>query len=81
METGQQARDLPEVAIRTLEGGEEASPMYEAVRSLLAQFEKALLEVTRYAEMYLAHYPQRTFLILGGVLLVLGWLVLRSKRT
>ncbi len=53
--------------------------MYEAVRILLAQFERALLELTRYVERYLEHHAERTYLILGGILLFLIW-VLRRRR-
>ncbi len=47
--------------------------MLDAVIRDLVQFE-------RYVESNFTHSPERMFLVLGGVLLALGWLVLRSKR-
>ena len=39
-----------------------------------------LVQIKRYLESYVAHYPERTFLILGGALLVLVWLMRGSRR-
>ncbi len=48
--------------------------MFDAVLSDLSRF-------STYLQLYMAHYPERTFLILGGALLVFGWLMRRSRRS
>ncbi len=47
-------------------------------------FDAVLSDLTRFGahlQLYLAHYPERTFLILGAALLAFGWLMRRSRRS
>ncbi len=49
----------------------------------MPDFTAALSDLNRfitYLEPYVRHYPERTFLILGGALMAFGWLIIRSKR-
>ncbi len=39
-----------------------------------------LVQFERYVESQITHSPERTFLVLGGVLLALGWLFLRGRH-